>query len=51
MLTLEPHLAEFVGLKALEGDQERSEVGGLNFENNRAAFDHAVMKLREILNG
>ena len=48
VLTLEPHLAEFVGLKALEG-VERSEVGGLNFEKNRAAFDHAVMKLREIL--
>ena len=50
VLTLEPHLAEFVGLKALEGDGDRSEVGGLNFENNRAAFDHAVMKLKEILN-
>ena len=49
VLTLEPHLAEFVGLKALEGGQERSEVGGLNFENNRAAFDHAVMKLKSIL--
>lgn len=51
VLTLEPHLAEFVGLKALEGDGERSEVGGLKFENNRAAFDHAVYKLKEILNG
>ena len=50
VLTLEPHLAEFVGLKALEGEGERSEVGGLNFENNRAAFDHAVMKLKSILN-
>jgi len=50
ILTLEPHLAQFVGLKALEGDQERSEVGGLNFENNRAAFDHAVAKLQSILN-
>ena len=50
VLTLEPHLAEFVGLKALEGECERSEVGGLNFENNRAAFDHAVMKLKSILN-
>ena len=50
VLTLEPHLAEFVGLKALEGEQERSEVGGLNFENNRAAFDHAVTKLKGILN-
>ena len=50
VLTLEPHLAEFVGLKALEGEQDRSEVGGLNFENNRAAFDHAVIKLKEIIN-
>ena len=50
VLTLEPHLAEFVGLKALEGDQDRSEVGGLKFESNRAAFDHAVTKLKEILN-
>ena len=50
VLTLEPHLAEFVGLRALEGDEERSEVGGLAFESNRAAFDHAAMKLREILN-
>ena len=49
VLTLEPHLAQFVGLKALEGDQERSEVGALKFENNRAAFDHAVMKLNAIL--
>lgn len=50
VLTLEPHLAQFVGLKALEGEEDRSEVGGLSFENNRAAFDHAVMKLKEILN-
>lgn len=49
ILTLEPHLAEFVGLKALEGDQERSEVGGLRFETNRAAFDCAVSKLKAIL--
>ena len=50
VVTLEPHLAQFVGLKALEG-VERSEVGALNFENNRAAFDHAANKLKEILNG
>ena len=50
VVTLEPHLAQFVGLKALEG-VERSEVGGLNFENNRAAFDHAANKLKEILKG
>lgn len=50
VLTLEPHLAEFVGLKALEGDGDRSDVGGLRFENNRAAFDCAVDKLKAILN-
>ena len=50
MLTLEPHLAEFVGLKGLEGDADRSEVGGLHFENNRAAFDHAVACLKGVLN-
>lgn len=50
VLTLEPHLAEFVGLKALEGDGDRSDVGGLRFENNRAAFDCAVNKLKSILN-
>ena len=50
VVTLEPHLAQFVGLKALEG-VERSEVGAHNFENNRAAFDHATNKLKEILNG
>ena len=49
VLTLEPHLAEFVGLKALEGEGERSEVGSLKFESNRAAFDHAVNKLKTIL--
>lgn len=50
VLTVEPHLAQFVGLSDLEGGQERSEVGGLSFENNRAAFDHAVNCLKSILN-
>ena len=49
VLTLEPHLAHFVGLSALEGEQDRSEVGGLQFESNRAAFDCAVNKLKKIL--
>ena len=49
VLTVEPHLAGFVGLAALEGDEDRSEVGGLRFENNRAAFDCAVRKLKEII--
>lgn len=49
VLTMEPHLAEFVGLKALEGEEDRSEVGGLHFKNNRAAFDCAVDRLKIIL--
>lgn len=48
VLTMEPHLTEFVGLNALEGG-ERPAVGGWNFENPRAAFDYAVRCLREIL--
>ena len=50
VLTLEPHLAEFVGLSDLEADDDKSAVGGLKFDNNRAAFDHAVACLRSIIN-
>ena len=49
MLSLEPHLSEFVGLKSLEREGEESIVGALNFESNEAAFDHAVKALRKIL--
>lgn len=49
VLTLEPHLTDFVGLSALEGDGNRSAVGGLHFENHRAAFDCAAEKLKAIL--
>ncbi len=49
VLTLEPHLAEFVGLSALEGEAERSEIGTVHFDTPRAAFDHAVEKLRAII--
>ncbi len=49
VLTLEPHLAEFVGLAALEGEGDRSEIGTVHFDTPRAAFDHAVIKLKEIL--
>lgn len=49
VLTLEPHLAEFVGLSDLENDQGRSEVGGMRFKDNRAAFDCAVEKLKQII--
>ncbi len=49
VLTLEPHLAEFVGLSALEGEGERSEIGTVHFETPREAFDSAVDKLKAIL--
>lgn len=48
VLTMEPHLTKFVGLKALEGGDDRA-VGGLQFDTPRAAFDYAVKCLREIL--
>ncbi len=51
VLTLEPHLAEFVGLAGLEGEGNRSVVGQtMRFESNRAAFDYAASKLKSILN-
>ena len=49
VLTLEPHLAEFVGLAGLENRGERSVVGGCRFESERAAFDHAAKCLSDIL--
>lgn len=50
VLTLEPHLMEFVGLSGLEGDGGRSAVGQVtHFADNRAAFDYAVRCLRGIL--
>ena len=49
VLTLEPHLGEFVGLAGLEQEGARSDVGSLAFKDGRAAFDCAVSKLKEIL--
>lgn len=50
VLTLEPHLAEFVGLQGLEEDGDRSEVGKVwRFDSNRAAFDCAADSLRRIV--
>lgn len=46
LLSLEPHLSDFVGLKALEREGEASIVGTLSFESNEAAFDHAAKALR-----
>ncbi len=50
VLTLEPHLMEFVGLAALENADGKSAVGGLSFENERVAFDYAAKCLKEIIN-
>ena len=50
VLTLEPHLADFVGLAGLEEDDNRSAVGQvMRFPDNRAAFDYAADCLRGIL--
>ena len=49
VLTLEPHLAEFVGLAGLEEDDAKSNVGKMEFESNRAAFDYAVNSLKKIV--
>lgn len=49
VLTLEPHLGEFVGLSGLEQEGSRSDVGSLAFKDGRAAFDCAVNKLKDIL--
>ncbi len=49
VLTLEPHLAEFVGLSGLENDNNKSNVGSLNFKNNREAFDCAADSLKKII--
>ena len=48
ILTLEPHLYEFSGLKALE--QEGDTSGILNtYKSNREAFDAGVNALKEII--
>jgi sugar phosphate isomerase/epimerase len=50
VLTLEPHLTEFVGLNDLEEEGARSNVGKLSFANNRESFDYAVNSLKAIIN-
>ena len=49
VLTLEPHLAEFAGLSDLEEEGDKSKVGGMNFANNREAFDFAAKSLKSII--
>lgn len=49
VLTLEPHLSEFVGLSDLEEEGARSNVSKLSFANNRESFDYAVNALKDII--
>ena len=49
VLTLEPHLTEFVGLASLEDDDDKSKVGSISFKDGREAFDFAVNSLKEII--
>ncbi len=51
VLTLEPHLHEFVGLSGLEAEGEKSKIGLYHFSNPREAFDCAVNSLKDILKG
>jgi sugar phosphate isomerase/epimerase len=51
VLSLEPHLFEFVGLKALEQEGEESMIGALSFETAEGAFDYAANSLKKILEG
>lgn len=48
VLTLEPHLAEFVGLASLEQSGETSQIGA-RYASTRDAFDHAVCALKALL--
>ena len=49
VMTLEPHLTSFVGLKDLEQEGEESVVGGISFESPEAAFDFAVKTLKDLV--
>ena len=48
VLTLEPHLAEFIGLAGLENGEETSCIGA-RYASGRDAFDHAVVALKALL--
>lgn len=50
VVSLEPHLYDFVGLKTLEQEGEVSIVGAMSFPDAPAAFDYAAKTLKDILN-
>ena len=49
IVTLEPHLTEFVGLSDLEEEGDKSAVGGCKFANGREAFDYATNSIKNII--
>ena len=51
VLTLEPHLSDFVGLHGLEQEGERTTLGSARFtyRDNNHSFDSAVQALKAIL--
>lgn len=49
LLTLEPHLYEFIGLQNLEREGDKSVVGEMAFESAEAAFDFAAKTLKEMV--
>lgn len=49
ILTLEPHLADFIGFQKLEGEN-KSIVGGFSYSSAREAFDSAAASLKRYLN-
>jgi hypothetical protein len=51
VLSLEPHLYDFVGLKNLEQEGEESIVGGMSFATAEDAFDYAANTLKKITEG
>lgn len=51
VLSLEPHLFEFVGLKGLEKEGDESVVGAMAFTTAEEAFDYAANTLKTILEG
>ena len=50
-MSLEPHLFDFVGLKALEQEGDESVVGSMSFATAEDAFDYAANTLKKILEG
>lgn len=49
VLTLEPHLRGFVGLDSLENGNTKSNIGSINFSDNRESFTFAANSLKKVL--